>query len=261
MPYREHAPPPALAAFVGCFWEIDGAASAHRVLPDGAMDVLFAAGDRGARVIGPMTRAIVTPADGGPWVVGVRFLPGAPLGLLGVAARELLDAVAHARDVWGAEGRSLDARLVDAQSPTTARAHLTETLLSRLEHASLPDPRLTRAVTTLTRAGGELPLPAVAVSVGLGERQLERLFVERVGYGPKLFARVLRLETATRAIRVPGSTLSWASLATRCGYSDQAHLVREFRALTGITPVVYARERAMSEIDNTDLDDDAKVRP
>jgi AraC-like DNA-binding protein len=50
-----------------------------------------------------------------------------------------------------------------------------------------------------------------------------------------------------------GTTASWATFARDCGYADQAHLIREFRALTGLTPRTYARSRAMramSEIDN-----------
>ena len=86
-----------------------------------------------------------------------------------------------------------------------------------------------RAIETLRAAGGELPIPAVSAGVGLSERQLERLFEERVGYGPKLFARVVRLERSTRTIRRSGSAVSsWPSLAIDSGYSDQAHLVQEF---------------------------------
>jgi transcriptional regulator GlxA family with amidase domain len=84
--------------------------------------------------------------------------------------------------------------------------------------------------------------------VGLGERQLERLFDERVGHGPKAFARVVRLRRATAAITF-GPIASWARFAIACGYADQAHLVREFRALTGLTPRQFAASR-MSEIDN-----------
>jgi transcriptional regulator GlxA family with amidase domain len=108
----------------------------------------------------------------------------------------------------------------------------------------------------LRSVGGELPIPAVAAKAGVGERQLERLFDERVGYGPKMFSRVVRLERSTRAIegsRAQGSIASWARLAADCGYADQAHLIREFRALTGVTPAAYASgatARAMSEIDN-----------
>jgi transcriptional regulator GlxA family with amidase domain len=100
----------------------------------------------------------------------------------------------------------------------------------------------------LRRAGGELPVGAVASRVGLSERQLERLFDERVGIGPKMFARVVRLERALAMIdRREGS---WAQIAVQCGYSDQAHLTREFRALTGLTPAALARARGVSEIDN-----------
>lgn len=252
MEYREHAPPPALAPFVTCFWQITGGAGAHRVLPDGAMDVLFAAGDAAARVIGPMTRAIVTPPGGPEWVVGVRFRPGAAIAMLGVAARELRDEAAGAVDVWGASGRSLDARLAEARDAGEARGILERELLARRARALLPDARLEHAIATLRAARGELPVPAVATNAGLGERQLERLFVERVGYGPKVFGRVVRMEHAVASIasasRVRGSIASWASFARACGYADQAHLIREFRALTGVTPAAYG---AMSEIDNT----------
>ena len=110
----------------------------------------------------------------------------------------------------------------------------------------MPDSRVARAVALLHAHGGELPIPAVAASVGVGERQLGRLFDERVGYGPRIFARVARLQRATAAI-AHGSIASWARLAVSCGYADQAHLVREFRALTGVTPRIYASARAVSK--------------
>ena len=99
--------------------------------------------------------------------------------------------------------------------------------------------------------------------MGLSERQLERLFDERVGYGPKTFARVVRLQRAVESIARPagprGTTASWATFARDCGYADQAHLIREFRALTGVTPRVYAS--AVSEIDNPGSAPLATVRP
>ncbi len=249
MRYREHAPSLALAPFVACFWEVTSNGEAHRVLPDGAMDVLFALGDAGARVIGPMTRAIVTGEGAPGCVVGVRFRPGAAIDLLGVAARELRDETAPVADVWGAEGRTLDARLADARDAFEVRSAIEAAISARVARTRAPDPRVAHAVTLLNANGGELPIPAVAAKVGVGERQLERLFDERVGYGPKAFARVVRLQRATATI-ARGSIASWARLAVDCGYSDQAHLVREFRALTGVTPRLYAGARAVSETDN-----------
>jgi AraC-like DNA-binding protein len=257
--YREYPPTPSLATIVTCLWEITGAARAHRVLPDGAMDVVFAQGDAGATIIGPMTRALVTGEPVGEWVVGVRFRPGAASAILGVSARALVDDAVDAALVWGASARTLGARLTAARDAAAARATLEADLVRRLVSAAAPDPRILLATRTLWAARGELPVPAVAAGVGLGERQLERLFEERVGYGPKAFARVARLQRAAEGIAcVRGTTVGWASFARACGYADQAHLIREFRALTGVTPRMYAS--AMSEIDNREDGPDATVR-
>jgi AraC-like DNA-binding protein len=247
--YREHRPPRALARHVTCFWEVTTCGGAHRVLPDGAMDVVFAVGDARAHVVGPMTRAIEVALDGPARIVGARFRPGAAVGLFGIAARELRDDAADARDVWGARGRFFDAELAEATDAPLALGVIAGELSARVAELDAPDARIDRAVAMLARHGGEIPIPAVAADVGVGERQLERLFDERVGYRPKMFARVARLQRVTATL-ARGSAASWARLAVDCGYADQAHLIREFRALTGVTPKVYARSDAMSEIDN-----------
>ena len=78
-----------------------------------------------------------------------------------------------------------------------------------------------------------MPVPALAASVDLGERQLRRRFAAAVGYGPKTFARVIRFRAALGRIRA-GEPLASAALAA--GYADQAHMTRELVALAGRTP-------------------------
>jgi AraC-like DNA-binding protein len=55
--------------------------------------------------------------------------------------------------------------------------------------------------------------------------------------------RRYRLLEAAEAVR-HGETVSWADLATTLGYSDQAHLIRDFRTAIGRTPASYARSQA-----------------
>jgi transcriptional regulator GlxA family with amidase domain len=72
--------------------------------------------------------------------------------------------------------------------------------------------------------------------LGLGGRRLHRRFVAAVGYGPKTFQRVLRLQ---RVLALAGSgqrPAGLAMLALGAGYADQAHMGRELRALTGRSP-------------------------
>lgn len=70
----------------------------------------------------------------------------------------------------------------------------------------------------------------------VGERRLRRRFVQAVGYGPATYLRVARLQ---RAIALAPHVPNLAALAVAAGYSDQAHLSRDCRALTGLTPRAY----------------------
>jgi transcriptional regulator GlxA family with amidase domain len=75
--------------------------------------------------------------------------------------------------------------------------------------------------------------------VDVGARRLRRRFAAAVGYGPKTFQRVLRLQRALRLAggnARPRASLSLAMIAVAAGYADQAHMSRELRALTGRSP-------------------------
>ena len=117
----------------------------------------------------------------------------------------------------------------------------------RLAHSS-PNPPVACAHPTRdcegpynssTTSKGAAPVAEVAAQAAIGERQLERLFDERIGVPPKLFARIARLRYA-RELESGGER--HAALALRAGYADQAHFVRECRTLFGITPTNMARE-------------------
>ena len=58
---------------------------------------------------------------------------------------------------------------------------------------------------------------------------------------PKLFARILRFEHALEF--ADGAEIGWAEIAQRCGYYDQAHMIRDFRAFTGRSPSGYQAAR------------------
>ena len=54
---------------------------------------------------------------------------------------------------------------------------------------------------------------------------------------PKAFSRVLRFE---RAAALLASGIGAAEVSATCGFADQPHLSREFRALAGRPPATFA---------------------
>lgn len=44
----------------------------------------------------------------------------------------------------------------------------------------------------------------------------------------------------------------WAGVAAGCAYFDQPHLIREFRALTGLTPSQFVRNQGRLSMNFTD---------
>ncbi|HMF12979.1 MAG TPA: helix-turn-helix domain-containing protein, partial [Gemmataceae bacterium] len=72
-------------------------------------------------------------------------------------------------------------------------------------------------------------------------RQLERGFRHVIGTSPKVFARTVRFQEAQqRLLFDPDADLT--SLAYECGYFDQAHFIKDFKAFTGQTPSEYAQQ-------------------
>ena len=93
------------------------------------------------------------------------------------------------------------------------------------------------AAYTLIEAGppsGARLVPWLARSLAMSERTLRRRFAESFGYGPKTLDRILRYRRFLRLSRTSQSPI--AVIAAEAGYADQAHLVRECKRLSSVTP-------------------------
>jgi transcriptional regulator GlxA family with amidase domain len=88
-------------------------------------------------------------------------------------------------------------------------------------------------------SGGRVSVAELARAADLSTRQLERRFHERVGFAPKLFARLVRFQRALSLLRAGGASLG--EVAAACGYYDQPHLVRDFRRFAHESPARFLR--------------------
>lgn len=165
-----------------------------------------------------------------------------PLGcytLLGVPMGRLANAAAELPDLLGPAAERLVERLAEAPSWAVRFDLLDEFLLARLDAGPAPDPEVARAWRLLAGSGGAVTVAALAAEVGWSRGHLMRRFRDQAGLAPKVAARVLRFE---RAVAMLSDGAALAGTAAACGYYDQAHLSRDFRALAGGTPTELIAE-------------------
>lgn len=121
-----------------------------------------------------------------------------------------------------------------------ARTEAVERWVGRRWHRGRrPDPRIAGALQLIERTDGRIDIGEVGRVANLSRPHLSRLFREHVGVTPKVFARLRRFEAIVDRVRAGSG--SWSSIAADLGFSDQAHLAREVRALSDHTPTALAR--------------------
>lgn len=226
----------------------EGREVCERVLPDGAVRLVFNFGDAPSAGEGDGLAVEAIGASAAPAVVRMRgkvdglsvtLRPGAAASLLGLPAGEIGGHAVHLDALWRGEGAALLERMAEAPGDAARVALLQAALLHRVRDSrTTGNDAAMRAARLIAASGGRRPLCDVAAAVGVGERRLQQLFYAHVGLSPRTWNRLARLHGCLRALRLQPSP-AWAHVALDGGFYDQSHLVNEFRALCGVTPTEF----------------------
>ena len=249
----EWAPSAGLNGVVLAYWRVAGdgtSVPSPTILPDAYVEIVINLGGAVALEGPPFTgsqpaRAVVGlldaaiemryPAD--LWTFGIRLHPARAATFLGVATRTLMNTVIP----LGHVSPQLDeqvSRVIEAYSPIDSpdgRDAVEGVLLDHLGRSTPTDDLIVRAVDRLLGADVLLSVSELATELRVSPRQLHRRFLAEVGVSPKRLERLARFARAWRQA-VMGPPLTWADLALATGYSDQSHLVREFRTFGAAPP-------------------------
>lgn len=213
-----------------------------------------------AWVTGLQTGHRLSDATGERSFMVVRFTPLGAHRFLRLSMHELTDRVAPL-DQLDSTISSLVRDHVMVAGGWEERFDAVELLIGGRLAGSEARPHLERAWSELASTRGQTPIASLAADAPCSHRELIRQFRSCCGIPPKKAARLLRFNhvlaavTQLRRIDAPSKpylegpavtstdTLEagWARVAAECGYSDQPHLVHEFRAFAGVTPSEFLR--------------------
>jgi len=193
-----------------------------------------------ARLHGVHQGRFVRVLEGQGQVFGIKFRPGGFRPFYGEEVAKLMDGSLAARDLFGAPAERFETE-VFAATDMDAMTAAAERLL--LAHLPAVDANVERVAGLVADIASDRTITAVeqlCERTGLNARALQRLFKNYVGIGPKWVINRYRLHEAIAQLQ-QGQAADWVELALSLGYFDQAHFIRDFRALVGCTPAQYAR--------------------
>ncbi|OBA74732.1 AraC family transcriptional regulator [Mycobacterium sp. 1554424.7] len=254
-----YRPPPPLSDYVEFFghWRHSGPSYRSRALPRGAVTIVLDVGRRQqldfyaadgrtrlrvppALVIGPHSGSYISDIAADEPVMAIHFRPGGAYPFLGIPLGELEDAGVGLDDIWGRGGTELHERLAEAPSAAAGFGVLEEFLLNRARLSVRRHPGVAVAMEAI-EADPSRQMADVRRLAGLSTKRMIALFRAEVGLAPKAYARVRRLQAVLR--QLGGDAAGGADIAADTGFFDQAHLVREFRSFTAMTPTQYRSQR------------------
>jgi AraC-like DNA-binding protein len=186
-------------------------------------------------LVGMHAPVAVTEHDGISDGVQVDLTPTAAHMLLGMPMHLVAGQVVELDAALPGLGAELPERLAEAPGWPERFALLDTVIGRRLDVARPPSPDVTHAWRRLRETDGRLAVARLADELRCSRRHLSGRFREQVGVSPKAAARVMRFHHAIERLKAEGGG-RWAEIAAECGYYDQSHLHRDFRAYAGLTP-------------------------
>jgi AraC-like DNA-binding protein len=200
-------------------------------VPIGALRTFIAGLDDTYSLVDSETAGAAIQVDFTP--IGARQLLQLPMHLVSKRTTELADLL-------GNEADRLVEQLVEAQDWPCRFLTLDNFLLSRIRRYQRSTREIDWAWRQLDLSRGSIRVQQISEQLGWTRKRLVKAFRDEIGIPPKVLARVLRFRKALAEFNAQ-KIGDFSQLAAECGYSDQAHMIRDFKDLSGLTPAELVR--------------------
>lgn len=246
--HERYLPSADLAGFIEHFWTVGWdfrGEEPFRVetLPYPSVHLVIEPGR--SRVAGVTRGKFVRWLKDQGWVFGIKFRPGAFEPFFGAPVSRLADRRVPIDRIFGSAGQRLEAAII-AAGDDDARVELAEQFLRGRLPATDPNADSAAQMVELIRTDRRiLKVDDLVTRFALNKRALQRLFSRYVGVSPKWVIQRFRLHEAAEQLAT--GSVDGTRLALELGYADQAHFIRDFKAMVGVAPGVYARRATSIE--------------
>ena len=256
MNYNVRYPSPALRPYIKLYWEMDGILEGdtehiQRIVPTGLADMTFYFDDVPQDIIRKetaMSRSVINGQQtsffdlkvrGHISLFSVTFTPQGTRQFFNIPISEIYNMCLPLKMLAGKTADEIEEQLFHAPN-MSSRIEVVEKFLFKklLQSRKYEFRRMDYTIRTISASRGICRLTDLSGNACLSRKQFERSFSEHIGITPKQFLRVIRFQNSlSLKSKSPGSSIT--RIAHESGYSDQSHMVREFKRISGLTPRKY----------------------
>ena len=198
--------------------------------------------DVSLRVLGPVTQPVSQDTPHGLEIIAARLFPEYTIPLLGLRPSEISDTNPDWPNHLALSGDHLR-KLAESGAAAETIAEALLRLISRQIGTIAPAASgMFAALRAIREHNGQMDINALTEFADMSARTLRRASADRIGLSPKAYARYVRHQRLVQTM-MRHETPDWAGLAYDFGFSDQAHMARDVKAMSGLTPAALHRQR------------------
>ncbi len=257
MEFQQFLPSQILMPYVRHYYLFESDAGTgfdDTVFPSGDMEMIFNLGDgiwesavKGkfirtppVELWGQITKPLSIKSKGRHIMLGVKFFTHSAAYFIDEDMSIFNDQVCDVYDIIGSPIKKLHMQLLDAKSIQIRISLLENYLIHKLvvnERKIFKINKVGNILATIKINSTDNNLNAVASSHNVSPRYLHKLLYQYTGLSPTSFNKISRFQQSLKLISKNSQSLT--AIAYHCGYFDQSHFIRDFKAFTGVTPSSY----------------------
>jgi len=231
----------------------------QRIIPDGTIEMAFILRDdikrytsKDSFIIQP--RAMVLGHTIAPFYIepmgyvktfSIRFYPYGFANFVNVPIKALANTETPLAQLFEEKSAKKLEQDINRAADTKQRINIIESFfLKKLNEPTTLDTIVKKTIDALFATKGGASINKILKEDLSKRRQLERMFVKQVGVSPKQLGKLIRLQTALKAML--NEEESFTHIAYQNGYYDQSHFIKDFKEFTGVSPKEFLGNKNMT---------------
>lgn len=174
----------------------------------------------------------------------IKFKPGGAIPFLHHTLDKFSDNVIPAETIFGESILNLREKLYRTSTPAEKYTIAEQFLSERFNPDYVPDESVYKVIESIKCDPEffESSMMMLIEESGFSKKHFIDLFKKSVGVTPKYFQRILRFNCIIPKVQQQ-EEISWTQISGECGFYDQAHFIKEFKAFSGYNPKAFLTEQ------------------